>query len=65
MTLREFIAMGGYGAYVWASFGLTLLVLIVNYWLARRRLRAVQGSLRRRYIAGDIDTAGPSEESQT
>jgi heme exporter protein D len=30
MTLQEFFAMGGYGFYVWTSYGLTLLVLAVN-----------------------------------
>jgi heme exporter protein D len=60
--LSDFLAMGGYGAYVWTSFGLTALVLGLNYWLASKRLRAVQGSLRRRYIAGDIDTAEPAEK---
>ncbi len=30
MTLQEFFTMGGYGFYVWISYGLTLLVLAVN-----------------------------------
>ncbi|SJM94121.1 Heme exporter protein D [Crenothrix polyspora] len=30
MTLQEFFAMGGYGFYVWTSYGITLLVLVVN-----------------------------------
>ena len=60
--MTEFLAMGGYGAYEWTSFGLTALVLVLNYWLASKRLRAVQGSLRRRYVAGDIDSAEPIEE---
>jgi heme exporter protein D len=39
--VREFLAMGGYGAYVWSAFGLTALVLggllWQSLWLARRR----------------------------
>ncbi len=30
MSLTEFFAMGGYGFYVWTSYGLTLVVLIAN-----------------------------------
>ncbi|WP_394754367.1 heme exporter protein CcmD [Crenothrix sp.] len=30
MTLQEFFAMGGYGFYVWTSYGITLVVLVAN-----------------------------------
>ena len=30
MSLAEFFAMGGYGFYVWTSYGLTLIVLVSN-----------------------------------
>ncbi|MDI1229646.1 MAG: heme exporter protein CcmD [Methylobacter sp.] len=30
MTMQEFFAMGGYGFYVWTSYGLTLIVLLAN-----------------------------------
>lgn len=30
--------MGDYGAYVWSCYGLTLAVLVLNVWLARRSL---------------------------
>lgn len=37
----EFLAMGGYGAYVWAAFGLAVAVLAGLFWqswrLARKR----------------------------
>ena len=36
MNLAAFLAMGGYAAYVWPSFGLTLIVLIYNVHSARR-----------------------------
>ena len=35
--MNEALAMGGYGAYVWSSFGLTLIVLIVCVVQGRRR----------------------------
>ena len=30
MTLQEFIHMGGYGSYVWSSYAIALLVLLLN-----------------------------------
>jgi heme exporter protein D len=30
MSLREFLAMGGYGFYVWTSYGICLVVLVAN-----------------------------------
>ena len=30
MSIQEFFSMGGYAFYVWASYGLTLLVLLAN-----------------------------------
>lgn len=31
-SLRDFLAMGGYGFYVWLSFGTTLLLLVGLTW---------------------------------
>ncbi len=33
----EFWAMGGYGFYVWGSYGVTLAALVVEIVLLRRR----------------------------
>jgi heme exporter protein D len=30
MSLQEFLAMGGYGFYVWTSYGICLVVLVAN-----------------------------------
>ena len=30
MSFSEFLDMGGYGFYVWSSYGLTLIVLAIN-----------------------------------
>ena len=43
----EFFAMGGYGAYVWGAYGVTLACLVVEPLLAaarHRRARAVANS---------------------
>ena len=45
----EFFAMGGYGVYVWGSFGVSALALVVEVWLIRRRhaaaIHAIQGNV--------------------
>ncbi|MEI6146206.1 MAG: heme exporter protein CcmD [Methylococcales bacterium] len=30
MSLEQFLSMGGYGFYVWTSYGVTFLVLLAN-----------------------------------
>ena len=37
MDLAEFFRMGGYAVYVWPAYGLTALVLYINYALPVRR----------------------------
>ena len=42
MNVSEFLAMGGYGAYVWGSFGITFAVLLANVLIARQQRRRVE-----------------------
>lgn len=35
----DFAAMGGYGLYVWGSYGATLLLMTLEPWLVARRRR--------------------------
>jgi heme exporter protein D len=45
--MAEFFAMGGHGAYVWSAYGITLVVLVINGWMAvRRHRKAVDAALR-------------------
>jgi heme exporter protein D len=30
MNLQEFLAMGGYGFYVWTSYGIATIILVAN-----------------------------------
>jgi len=46
MNASEFFAMGGYGLYVWGSYGIALVILVANIWLARRRHQQVERELR-------------------
>lgn len=36
-SLIEFLAMGGYGLYVWGSFGITFLCMVIEIFLVRQR----------------------------
>jgi heme exporter protein D len=36
-SFGDFVHMGGYGLYVWGSYAVTLLLMGVEPWLARRR----------------------------
>lgn len=38
-SASEFFAMGGYGLYVWGSYGLALALMLLESWLALRRRR--------------------------
>ena len=43
----EFFAMGGYAFYVWGSFGVTALALLIEPLLIRKRRSEVLRSLQR------------------
>ena len=42
----EFLSMDGYAAYVWSAYGITLAVLGLSVWLARKRRLDAWASLR-------------------
>ena len=42
MNVSDFFAMGGYGAYVWGSFGITFAVLLANVLMARQQRRRIE-----------------------
>jgi heme exporter protein D len=46
--MSEFLNMGGYAAYVWPSYGLTLAVIVLNIVWARRLLARSREEARRR-----------------
>ena len=48
MDLQKFLEMGGYAEYVWPAYGLTALVLLWNWWAARRSETEAQIAARRR-----------------
>jgi heme exporter protein D len=52
----EFFAMGGYGLYVWGSFGVCLIAMIVEPILVGKRRTAILRALKRERIAEELET---------
>lgn len=51
--MQEFLQMGGYAFYVWSAFGLTTLILIGNWWLAKKHYANAALKARRRQLQHD------------
>jgi heme exporter protein D len=51
----EFFAMGGYGLYVWGSFGVCAVGLLMEPILVRQRRTNILNSLRRELLAEKLD----------
>ena len=45
MNLSDYFAMGGYAAFIWPSYGVAALLLMVLFLLAARRLQAAERAL--------------------
>jgi len=41
----DFFAMGGYGLYVWGSFGVAVLVIAAELWSLRQRRKALHSEI--------------------
>ncbi|MFQ5659669.1 MAG: heme exporter protein CcmD [Gammaproteobacteria bacterium] len=46
--IAEFFHMGGYALYVWSAYGLSLLVLLLNFILPKLREKQIILTLKRR-----------------
>lgn len=51
--MREFLAMGGYAAFLWPAYAVTFLALAWNIASARRALSTAIADARRRASVGD------------
>jgi heme exporter protein D len=61
-SAAEFFAMGGYGLYVWASFGMAALLMTAEPWLARRRHRQALANAALQAVAQADPQADPDED---
>jgi heme exporter protein CcmD len=51
--MKEFIAMSGYGAYIWSAYAIAIGGLVLNIWLARRQQRVALREAKRRLAMRD------------
>ncbi len=51
----EFFAMGGYALYVWSSFGICALVMILEPLLVRIRFKAIVRRLKQEQLGEQFD----------
>jgi heme exporter protein CcmD len=49
--MKEFLDMGGYAAFVWPAYAVTLAVIALNIYWARRQLAQARAAARRRLAA--------------
>ncbi len=50
-SFSDFLHMGGYGLYVWGSFGVTALIMLVEPIIVARQQKAVRVRLKRQIRA--------------
>lgn len=55
--MSDFLHMGGYAFFVWSSFGLTAVVLLLNVFFARSALRRARLHALRRIKALEAERA--------
>ena len=56
-SFSDFIAMGGYGLYVWGSFGVTVAIMAIEPILAARQRKSTLSRLKRQLRAESRNTA--------
>ena len=54
----EFFAMGGYALYVWSSFGVCVLIMVLEPWAIQRRRKVIVQRLKREMRAEQFDKEG-------
>lgn len=58
-SFSEFIRMGGYGPYVWSSYGVTFVLLIAEILMIRARRRR----LARMTVRGELEPRSSERET--
>lgn len=51
----DFFAMGGYALYVWGSFIVCVLIMVMEPILAKKRQKTILTALRRERMAEELD----------
>jgi len=55
-SAQAFFDMGGYGLYVWGSYGMTALGILLEFYLVRRRRRMAEAQSHRRQLLDEDNT---------
>ncbi|RKT51313.1 heme exporter protein D [Azonexus fungiphilus] len=55
-SFSDFLAMGGYGLYVWGSFGVTALAMLIEPIVVARNRKATVARLKRQLRAESRST---------
>ena len=54
-SMHDFWRMGGYGLYVWGSFGVTAALMALEVWLTRRHRQQLLAQLREQSDTDDTE----------
>ena len=54
---QDFLAMGGYGVYVWGSYAVATACIVAELWFLGRRRRTLMRALSRKSGDGGSDRA--------
>ncbi|MBT3204263.1 MAG: heme exporter protein CcmD [Gammaproteobacteria bacterium] len=65
MSLSEFFNMGGYAVFVWSSYGLTLVLLVLNWFLPYQQHKQNLRKLTRQYRSGQPRQETRSNDSRS
>ena len=57
-SASEFFAMGGYALYVWSSFGVAAIILLLEPLTVRARNKAIISRLKQELLAEQFDKEG-------
>ncbi len=65
MNLSEFFNMGGYAVFVWTSYGLTFVLLLLNWYLPYLQHKQNLKKLSRQFKSGQSRQETRKNESRT
>ncbi len=64
-TIVEYMQMGGYGVYIWPSYGVTALIMIVMLVVSQRTLRSNEATYKRLAADNQQDNKDGTVEKKT
>lgn len=53
-TFADFIAMGTHGPYVWSAYGLTILVVVLNFMAIARQRKNTLATIRQKLVRQEL-----------